>query len=317
MITNLNRIVKTGFVNFWRNGFLSLAAIIVLTLCLLSFGAIMFADVFGRTMLKQVEDKVNITVYFTPTAQDSDVTSFVNTINKLPEVASTTFISSDQALVNFQTKWQNNSLILNSLNEIGNNPFPAALIIKTKLPSEYAGLVNFIQSPAAESASGTSVIESVNYGENQVLIDRLGRLIPDVEGAGAIVAILLVLVAVIMTFNTIRLIIYSSRDEISVMRLVGASHAYVRGPFVISGIMYGLVSGILTIFIMAAIVFWSGAIIAHFAGLQVANDLASVTSVVSVYFISNIGEISGIILLAGCLLGALSSYLAVKRYLRV
>jgi cell division transport system permease protein len=317
MFTNWKRIIKTGFVNFWRNGFLSFSAIIVLTLCLVSFGAIMFADVFGRAMIDQVKDKIDITVYFNQGAAESDILALQQTVNKLPEVASTTYISSDQALSNFQSKWQNNSLILASLDEIGNNPFPAAMTIKAKDPSEYAGISDFLSSSVAVTASGTPLVDSVNYGENQAIIDRLGRLIPDVEHAGLGIALLLCLVAIIVTFNTIRLIIYTSRDEIAVMKLVGASSTYVRGPFVVSGIMCGIISGLLTLLILAGTVFWSGALITRLAGATVASDLSSIISIFSAYFISNFGQIFTIIMSAGIIFGAVSSYLAVRRYLRV
>jgi len=317
MFINLRRIIKTGFVNFWRNGFLSFAAIVVLTLCLASFGAVMFANVFGRAMIDEVKDKIDITVYFNQNAAESDMLALQQTVNKLPEVASTTYISSDEALANFQSEWQNNSLILNSLDEIGNNPFPAALTIKAKEPSEYAGISSFLSSSVAVTASGTPLVDSVNYGENQAIIDRLGRLIPDIEKAGLGLAFILVIVAIIITFNTIRLIIYTSRDEISVMRLVGASNTYVRGPFVVSGVMCGAIAGAVTLLILAGIVFWSGALISRIAGAQVATDLSSVISIFSAYFTINFGEIFTIIMSSGILLGALPSYLAVRRYLRV
>lgn len=317
MFTGLKRIVKTGFVNFWRSGFLSLAAIVVLTLCLLSFGAILFADVFGRAMVAEVKDKVDVTVYFNQGAAESDILAFQQNINQLPEVASTTYISTDQALANFQSKWADNSLILQSLNEVGDNPFPAALTIKAKEPSEYAGIADYINNSPAASASGTPIVASVNYAENQVLIDRLGRLIPDVEYAGIAIALVLIIVAVIVTFNTIRLVIYTSRDEIAVMRLVGASNAYTRGPFVVSGVMCGIVSGLLTLLILAASVFWSGALIARLAGAQAASDLSSVTAIFTGYFVSNFGQIFTIIMVSGIVLGAVSSYLAVRRYLKV
>jgi cell division transport system permease protein len=277
----------------------------------------MFADVFGRAMIDQVKDKIDITVYFNQGAAESDILALQQTVNKLPEVASTTYISSDQALSNFQSKWQNNSLILASLDEIGNNPFPAAMTIKAKDPSEYAGISDFLSSSVAVTASGTPLVDSVNYGENQAIIDRLGRLIPDVEHAGLGIALLLCLVAIIVTFNTIRLIIYTSRDEIAVMKLVGASSTYVRGPFVVSGIMCGIISGLLTLLILAGTVFWSGALITRLAGATVASDLSSIISIFSAYFISNFGQIFTIIMSAGIIFGAVSSYLAVRRYLRV
>ncbi len=101
------------------------------------------------------------------------------------------------------------------------------------------------------------------------------------------------------------------------MRLVGASNTYVRGPFVVSGIMCGIVSGILTLIILAGLVFWSGALIAHFAGAEVASDLSSIISIFSTYFLVHFGEIFVIIMGTGIVLGAVSSYLAVRRYLKV
>lgn len=319
MLTNLRRIIKAGFVDFWRSGFLSLAAIVVLTLCLLSFGLLIFANAFGEAMIKDLESKVDITVYFTGDAQESDILALQQTIDKLPEVASTTYVSADQAEADFQGRWQDNSLILQSLDEIGDNPFPAELLIQAKQPSEYAGITDFLtdSSAASTASSGESIVASVNYSENQAVIDRIGRLIPDVERGGALLAFLLVVAAVIVTFNTVRLIIYSSRDEIAVMRLVGASNPYIRGPFVISGVMCGAIAAVVALLILAALSYGSGFVIARIAGAQAASDLSSVIAIFSAYFTSNFGEIFAIVFGSGVILGAASSYLAVKRYLRV
>ncbi len=318
LFTHLKRIIRTGFINFWRNGFLSFSAIIVITLSLSVFGALIFGSAFGRALLKEVKNKVDINVYFTLDAQETDIVSLKKTIENLPEVDKVEYISRDQALSDFKDKWKDNTLILQGLDEIGDNPFPAVLNIKAKEPSQYAGIARFLESKNnSSSKDGVSILEKVNYNQNKLIIDRLGRIIPAIEKVGSVISIILILVALIITFNTIRLIIFTSKDEISVMKLVGASNIYIRGPFVVSGIMYGIFSGILTLGLLGTFAYYSDAIILKFAGIQGANDFDSLINVFSTYFIQNITQISLIILISGIILGGISSYLAVKRYLKV
>lgn len=317
IIIYFKRIIRTGFVNFWRNGFLSFAALIVLTLSLTSFGALIFGSAFGQTLIEEVKSKVDINVYFTLNALDTNILELKKTIEKLPEVDSVEYISRDQALASFKARWKDNTLILQGLEEIGSNPFPAVLNIKAKEPSQYAGIANFLDSKDSLSRDGTAIIDKVNYNQNKLVIERLGRIIPAVQKTALVLAAIFVVVAVIIIFNTVRLIIYNSKDEISVMKLVGASNAYIRGPFVMSGIMYGIISGILTLVVMAVFAFYSDMAIVKFAGVQGTQDFSLIVNVFSNYFKQNFGEIFGIIMGSGIILGAISSYLAVRRYLNV
>ena len=214
IFTAFKRIARTGFINFWRNGFLSFAAIVVITLSLCSFGGLIFASAFARSMLAEVKDKVDINVYFTLNAQESDILALQKDINVLPQVASTSYISSDQALTDFKTRWQDNTLIMQGLDEIGSNPFPASLNVKAKDPGQYGSIASFLQNKNPADSNGTPIIEKVNYQENKLIIDRLSSIIPTVEKAGSVLAIIFVIVAIIVVWNTIRLIIYSARDEI-------------------------------------------------------------------------------------------------------
>ena len=265
LFTTFKRITRTGFVNFWRNSFLSFAAIVVITLSLCAFGGLIFAGAFGRSLLADVKEKVDINVYFALTAPESDILALKKDISVLPEVLGTAYISRDQALDLFKTKWQNNALIMQGLDEIGVNPFPASLNIKAKDPGQYGSIANYLESKNPTDMNGVPIIEKINYQENKLIIDRLSRIIPTAEKGGLIVATILVLVAIIVVFNTIRLIIYTARDEISVMKLVGASNTYTRGPFVVSGIMYGMTSGIITLILMAVFAYWSDALVLRLA----------------------------------------------------
>ncbi len=317
IITKLKRITRTGFINFWRNGFLSFAAIVVITLSLSSLGGLIFASAFARSMLSEVKDKVDINVYFTLSAQEPDILSLQKDINILPQVASTSYVSSDQALVGFKMRWRDNTLIMQGLDEIGTNPFPASLNIKAKDPGQYGSIASFLDNKNPIDASGVPIIDKVNYAENKIIIDRLSSIIPTVEKSGSVIAIIFVLVAMIVVFNTIRLIIYAARDEISVMKLVGASNTFVRGPFVVSGIMYGFISGIITLIVMAVGAYWGDTLILKLAGVDVAANFQLMVNVFSTYFAKNFGQIFSIIMLSGVVLGGLSSYIAARRYLKV
>jgi cell division transport system permease protein len=315
--TTLRRITRTGFVNFWRNGFLSFAAIVVITLSLCSFGALIFASVSARALLADVESKVDINVYFSLTAPESDILALQSDVTKLPEVASTTYISRDHVLANFKDKWQNNALIMQGLDEIGDNPFPATLNIKAKEPGQYGGIADYLQNKNPLDATGTPIIEKVNYQENKLIIDRLNQIIPFIEGAGSVVALIFIIVAVIVVWNTIRLIIFTAKDEISVMKLVGASNIYVRGPLVVSGVMYGIVSGLITLGLMAVFAHWSDTLVLKLAGVEMAANFGLLVNILSDYFSQNFGQIALVILGAGIILGGVSSYIAARRYLRV
>ncbi len=315
ILTSFKRIVRSGFINFWRNGFLSFSAIVVLTLSLVVFGGLIFSSAFGRTLIKEVKNKVDINVYFVIDSEETDILNLKKTIESLPEVSKVEYISRDQALSDFKDKWKDNTLMMQGLDEIGTNPFRAILNIKAKEPSQYAGIARFLDSKNALSKSGVSIVDKVNYNQNKLIIDRLGRIIPAIEKAGTVTIIILVIVAIIVTFNTIRLIIFTAKDEISVMKLVGASHLYIRGPFVVSGIMYGVFSAVLTLIILRLFAFYSDSVITKFVGVSGVQDFSLIINVFSSYFMSYFGQIFAIIMGSGIILGAISSYLAVKRYL--
>lgn len=317
IFTSAKRVIKTGFINFWRNGFLSLAAVITITLSLLAFGTLIFANAFGQTLVEQIKNKVDINVYLTLSADEADILNLKKTIEQLPEVSKVEYINRDQVLADFKDKWKDNTLILQGLEEVGDNPFPAVLNVKAKEPSQYAGIASFLEGKGVLSKSGISIVDKINYNQNKLVIDRLGRIIPAIEKTGSILAIVLVVVALIITFNTIRLIIYTAKDEISVMKLVGASNSYIRWPFVVSGIMCGIFSGIFTIILLSGIAYYSDVAIVKFAGIENANDFGLSSSVLLKYLLKNITQIFVIIMGSGIVLGAISSYLAVRRYLKV
>lgn len=304
---NFKRVIKSGFVSFWRNGFVSLSSVLVMLVTLFVTGSILFIDVVLNYTLDQVKDKVDVNVYFVTNAEESNILSIKKTIEGLAEVKSVEYISSEEALKEFKDKHQNDQLTLQALDELGSNPLGAVLNIKAKDTSQYEGIAKFLENKSLLSNDGTSIIDRVNYYQNKVAIDRLSEIISSSQTFGLILTIFLIIISIIITFNTIRLVIFISREEISVMRLVGASHTYIRSPFVVSGVMYGIISAIICLIIFYPITYWiRGISVSFFGGL----DLFS-------YYVGHLGQFFMIIVGSGAVLGGISSYLAVRRYLKI
>ncbi len=305
MYTAIRRITRAGFVGFWRNAYVSLASIFVLMVVLFVIGATMFIDQLLVTSLNQLQSKVDINVYFVPAAAQEDIDSIRNAIAALPDVASVTYTSREEALANFRERYSNNEITMQALNELGDNPLGATIAIQAKELSQYESISQFIEEQRLRTAQNP-VIETVNYARNKEAIDTLNSIMNTVERSSSIITIVLIIAAILITFNTIRLAIYTAREEISIMRLVGASNMFIRGPFLLQGIMYGLVAGVLSLLVWYPIMVWLGPSTEAFFEFNLFT-----------YFINDFSHIFMVIVGTGVLLGFVSSILAIARYLRV
>lgn len=304
---NIKRIIKSGFFNFSRSTFVSLSSVLIMIITLGVIASLIFISATLNASLNEIRDKVDINVYFIPSADESDILSLQKRLENLPDVASITYTSRDEALRIFKERHQNDELTLQALEELGENPLEASLNIKAKNPSQYESIANFLENQQVLSRDGTSIVDKVNYFQNKIAIDKLNKIINTSERLGSIISLILIGISVLITLNTTRLAIYISREEISVMRLVGASSFYVRGPFVVVGIIYGALAGVLTLLLFYPITYWLGA--------QTTNLF--LTFNVFDYYTHNFGQIFLIIMLSGIIIGAFSSYLAVRRYLKI
>jgi cell division transport system permease protein len=214
------------------------------------------------------------------------------------------YTSADQALQLFRDRHQSDYPTIQALDEIGANPLGGYLNVKAKEVSQYGDIANFMQSDNALVTGSASIIDKVNYYQNKLVIDRLNTIIGGAQKLGFLVTLILVIISIIITFNTIRLTIFISKEEIGVMRLVGASKMHVRGPFMIEGVIYGTVATLITLLLFWPISFWLGSKMTDFFGINMYD-----------YYLSNFFQIFAIILLSGILLGVISSFLAVRRYL--
>lgn len=306
MWTGFKRVVRSGFVGFWRNAFVSLAAVFVMTVTLFVIGSSMMLNQLLEVSLSNIQNRVDINVYFNTDAQIIDINALQTELESLPEVTSVTFTSREDALAAFRERHRNDELTIQALEELGENPLGASLAVRTRDTSQYESVASFLSEQTDLTSGGVPLIDRVNYNRNREAITKLTSIIDAVERSTLIALAVLVLAAVVITFNTVRLAIYTAREEISVMRLVGASNMYIRGPFMLQGIMYGLIAGLLALLIMYPILLWVGPATHEFFEYNLFS-----------YFTNDFIEVFRVVVGTGVVLGFISSTLAVSRYLRV
>lgn len=307
MFTILSRIIHYGFKNFWRNGLLSTAMIAIMTLSLLVFSGLILANVATDNAITFLKDKIDISVYFKNTAPEDSILNIKSALESLSEVKGVEYVSSDKALETFKAEHANDPTITQSLDQLGANPFQASLNIKAHSPDQYQKIDQYLKADAL-----AQYIDKVNFAQSQVAISRLSSLISGVNRAGLLLTIILTLIAGLVVYNTVRLAIYSNRDEIGVMRLVGASNIFVRGPYLIEGLIAGFFSAIIStaaILIVVASIPW---IFSQSAYMDAALPGFSFSG----YVYSNIFKLFLYQLIFGIGVAMVSSFIAVRKYLR-
>ena len=302
MITSLIRMAKAGWLSFWRNRWLSSAAISMTSLAILGITSLLLTNVLINSLTANLEDKIDISVYFHLTAEEGEILSVRDKLIKLSEVRSVEYVSTDEALKRFKDRHTDNEVLMQSLDELERNPLEARLNIKAQQASQYGAIAEFFNNTNYQG-----VVDKINYMENKAVITRLSSITKGIRQISFIALLILAALAVLVTFNTIRLTIYSARREIKVMKLVGASNWFVRGPFVVEGALYGVVAAAIALFFVYPIVWYlSPKITLYLPG----TDLF--------YFLrANIFTIFLIQMIIGITLGTVSSLVAVRRYLRV
>lgn len=229
------RIMKAAWKNFTRNIWLALTTVFVLVLALLSVNVLVGVNVLLTNAVQILEDKVDVSVYFKPGTPQAVLDQAKFFMASLSQVRSSELLTADQALEAFKVRHANDPKILAALAELDQNPLGGTLVLKAKKTSDYPFLLEALQNPQFGYA-----IESKNYDDHADTIQRVREISSSIRVFGYGLVAIFALFSILLVVNTIRVAIYTQREEIGVMRLVGASSAYVRWPFVIEGILLAL-----------------------------------------------------------------------------
>lgn len=300
------RIVKTGLQNFARNLTLAVAAIavmvITLTIILTSF---ITSATFNNT-ITQITDRIDISVYLKDDVSPAKREEVIGQFKALENVKSVEYVSKDQALEDYKKANQDKPDLLAAISQT-DNPLPASLRVKPNDPNRIEEIRSFIESPAIKALQSDATSYS---GERKDAIDNITRATQFFQRAGIVGVVIFALVSMLIIFNTIRMAIFNRRDELQIMRLLGASTWFIRGPFVVETVLYGIIASILSV------------TICHFLFVVSSSTLgASSFGLLDIEFASNYFKAHLLLILTtqmviGILIGAVSSLIATRRYLK-
>ena len=302
MITTLSRIIKSGLINFWRNGWLSTATVLIMTVALITWTSIFLLNVVLTSVLDVLAEKVDVSVYFNLDTKEPDILTLKSKLENLKEVANVEYVSTDQALEIFKNRHANDDVLLKSIKELNINPLEASLNILAKDSTQYATIASFLNQDQFKN-----IISKINYTENKVVIDRLNNIIRVLRESGFVAGLILAFIAFLVAFNTVRLAIYSSREEITVMKLVGASNWFVRGPFIVEGVLHGIIASAFSFMVVIPGI--------GFLGPKLLNFLPEIN--LMNYIGNNFWSLLLFQTLGGIILGVFSSWVAIRKYLKV
>lgn len=301
MKANFKRIIKWAFKNFKRNGWLSTATVSIMVLTLLVITLLLMVNIVANAVLENLEKKIDISVYFKLETPEEEILNVKSQLEELEEVESVVYVSQDEALIKFKERHKDNPILLQSLEELDINPLEASLNIKAQETRQYAAINQFL-----EGVYYQDIIDKVNYMQNKEVIEKLGKIVMDVKTAGLGLTLALAVIVFLVTFSAIRLAIYSSREEIGIMRLVGATNWFIRGPFIVEGMLYGIIASIVTVAFLYPLFYF---ISPKLSGFLPIGDIF-------IYFQANLLSFFLLLLGIGVILGAFSSLIAVTKYLK-
>ena len=308
-MTTLKRIFRAGFLDFWRNGFVSFASVLMMVFTLFVIGLATFTGVILNTTLEEFRNRADMNVYFTTDALEGEIFAIQESLQALPEVESVDYLSKEEALAQSRERHQNDQLTLQALEELGENPLGAVLNVKAHEISQYETIASFLNRQEGIDSGAPTIVDKINYYDEQhrAALDRLESITSSAQLIGLIIILIFVAITIAISFNTLRLAIYSSREEISVMRLVGAGAGYIRLPFMVEGVLYGLIAGVITLILFYPLTWWMGSsTVNFFGGMNVFY-----------YYLANFPFFFLLIVGSGVILGAVASFLAVRRYLKI
>ena len=303
-LVSTKRLIKSGVTDFFRNIWISVAATSMVTITLLIIATMIILYTLAVLAIQNSTDKIGVvTAYFNQQTTEREMTDVQAKVLLLPGVKSVEYTSKAAAKQRFQTIHQKHPALLETLNQFtdAENPIPASLAIKADNLSDYPQIYNTIKSDVY-----APYFDSVR--DNQKVIDKLHRIIDFITKFGIILAIIFMIVTIMVTFNTIRLTIYNRREEVEIMRLVGATNWYIRWPFLIEGMMYGLFATILTsLIVLGLLSLLSGRI----------EQFLSISTLGRGLFVRLFWQIFEVNFVASIVLGIVASTIAMRRYLKI
>lgn len=304
MLTSPVRILKFAAQNFWRNIWLSFVTVSMIFLMLVSLNIIVVINFITEAVVTTIEERIDISIYLKPEASEKLVTSLRSYLMSLPQTKDVGYVDPEDALNQFKDTHRDNPEIMAALEEIGSNPLGSTLVVSAKVAEDYPLILDSLDNPAYKD-----IILDKDFSNHERLIERVRLMGSKAKLGGLVLSLTFALIAILIVFNSVRMTIYTHREEIGIMKLVGASNWFVRGPYLLEGIYSCFIALAITVIFIFPVL---GLIQPHFSGFfpESAPSLPG-------YFFHNFFMIFGTEFLVSVFLVLISAAMAVNRYLRV
>ncbi len=305
-LITLWRIFRTGCTNFVRNAWLSIAAmaVMLITLTIVLFSVIANAT-FTHT-IQQITDKIDISVYLKDTVTKDQRDKLLSDVKGLANVKSVNYLSKDDALTAYKAQNAGNVNLLLAISQT-DNPLPASLQIKPRDVNKIGDIKTYLDKKDIKAMQSD---ETSYSGDRKEAVDKITHATNFMRKAGIIGVLVFAFISMLIIFNTIQMAIFNRRDELTIMRLLGASTSFIRGPFVVESVLYGIISG------MISIVLLNGLFAVSSSTLQASSLGLLDINYANEYFASKFWLFLTLQLATGIFIGAASSIIATRRYLK-
>lgn len=299
----VKRIAKLGIVNFWRNRWLSIASILIMTMTMIIISLFTMMALGINKTTDKIKSKMDITVYFQDSATTEEISNLQQTIASRPDVSQVKYISKEEAFKIWE-ETQKNERVKEIARKMEQNPFPRSLAIKASDPENLSQIAEFLASAQYES-----IVHKISYEDNKTIIDRLISLTSFTNKVGWLFSGIFIIISIVVILNTIRLAIYSRKEEVEIMRLVGASNTFIRLPFVVEGTLYGI-----SACLIAMLLLWIG----YLALTPLIRQLgSSALFEAKIFFISHLFSIFILQFFIGVSVGIGASLFSIRKYLQI
>lgn len=302
----LRRIIIAGVKNFFRNSWLTVAATAVMVVALVIILATVVLNVTARNAITELSKNLKISVYLKDSSKIEDVRKLqMNLINN-EYVADVSYISKELAQQQFSESFRNDKKLLEGLALVGGNSLPASLEISV---SDLTKIEDIGRIP--EESQYSSIVDSITLGKTDAkkTIERAASAQRYITTASLIAAIIFAVVSMLIIFNTIRMAIFTRSEEIKIMKLIGATPGYIRGPFIIESSFYGVIAGVVAACLVTAGIYSLGGKVATQAEFSVTYNFFTQPHIIASMFIGAV--------LLGILVGVISSLLAMEKHLKL
>ncbi len=298
------RVIKFAFQNIWRNVWLSVITVSMLVLTLVTVNVLLVLQLVTSKAIAFAEQRIEVSVYFNSDVPEDRVVSAASFLRGLAQVRDVETISSEEALERFRVRHAADETILASLGAVEGNPFGPTLVVKAFKASDFPVIIQALDNPQFRDD-----IREKDFSDYESIVARIRSTTERIQLFGAALALLFLIITVLIVFNTVRVTIFIHREEIGIMKLVGASDWFVRGPYLIESLVHSAAAtGLVAAAVFPAVASLEPRFNAFFSGEP--------TGLLS-YFESHGWQVFLVQFAVLCFITTISTVFAMRKYLKV